>query len=122
MRLYPFSVPLLWVPNRIIYFVVFFVVDAYVTVSLSFGVNETLHVPIASAKQVIFTGASVVFLPPANEVCKDYFFTGVCLTTGGGGPRSLSRGGSLSRRSLSRGVPAQGVSVMETPPMVTSGW
>ena len=25
------------------------------------------------------------FLPPANEVCEGYFFTGVCLSTGGGG-------------------------------------
>ena len=27
------------------------------------------------------------FLPFANEVCKGYFFTGVCLLTGGGGMR-----------------------------------
>ena len=25
------------------------------------------------------------FLPPANEVCEGYVFTGVCLSTGGGG-------------------------------------
>ena len=24
------------------------------------------------------------FLPPANEVCEDYVFTGVCLSTGRG--------------------------------------
>ena len=25
----------------------------------------------------------VIFLPPANEVCEGYVFTGVCLSTGG---------------------------------------
>ena len=41
------------------------------------------------------------FLPPANEVCEGYVFTGVCLSTGGacvvarrwGGVRGCSRGG-----------------------------
>ena len=28
---------------------------------------------------------SSLFLPPANEVCEGYVFTGVCLSTGGGG-------------------------------------
>ena len=32
------------------------------------------------------------FLPPANEVCKGYFFTGLYLSTGGGGMRD-GRGG-----------------------------
>ena len=32
-------------------------------------------------------------LPPANEVCEGYVFTGVCLSTGGGGVRGCSRGG-----------------------------
>ena len=44
----------------------------------------------------------LVFLPPANEVCEGYDFTGVCLSTGG----SLSRGGS----------------VRETPHTVMSRW
>ena len=35
---------------------------------------ETARLPIGRAS-----------LPPANEVCKDYVFTGVCLSTGGGG-------------------------------------
>ena len=26
----------------------------------------------------------MTFLPPANEVCEGYVFTGVCLSTGGG--------------------------------------
>ena len=74
----------------------------------------------------------ILLLPPANEVCKGYVFTGVCLSTGGlclgrglcpgrvsvqGG--SLSRGSlfgvsdqeSLSRGSLSRGSLSRGVSV-----------
>ena len=42
-------------------------------------------------------------LPPANEVCKGYVFTGVCLSTGG---LSLCPGGSQSL-----GVSVQGVSV-----------
>ena len=60
------------------------------------------------------------FLPPANEVCEGYVFTGVCLSTGGGS-RSLIREvsipgwGSLSRGggswSLSRGVSIPGASV-----------
>ena len=28
-----------------------------------------------------------IFLPPANEVCEGYVFTGACLSTGGGGVR-----------------------------------
>ena len=48
----------------------------------------------------------ILFLPPANEVCEGYVFTGVCLSTGGGvcgcsqggmrgcwGLRGCSRGG-----------------------------
>ena len=78
-----------------------------------------------------------IYLPPANEVCEGYVFTGVCLSTGwisvqGG---SLSRGGLCpGGRSLSRGVSVfgesvqgdlcLGVSVTETPPpiTVTCGW
>ena len=60
-------------------------------------------------------------LPPANEVCEGYVFTGVCLSTRGS--RSLSKGSmsqggvsvwgvSLSRGSLSRGgVSVQGGSL-----------
>ena len=33
------------------------------------------------------------FLPPANEVCKGYVFTGVCLSTGRGGHAWLLAGG-----------------------------
>ena len=32
------------------------------------------------------------FLPPANEVCEGYVFTGVCLSTGGGGMHGCSGG------------------------------
>ena len=36
-------------------------------------------------------GSANLLLPPANEVCEGYVFTGVCLSIGGGS-RSLSRG------------------------------
>ena len=61
-------------------------------------------------------------LPPANKVCEDYVFPGVCLSTGLGGG-SLSRGVSvweaglcpgrvsIQRVSLSRSVSVQGVSL-----------
>ena len=39
-----------------------------------------------------------LFLPPANEVCEGYVFTGVCPSTGG----SMSRGVSVQEGSLSR--------------------
>ena len=39
-----------------------------------------------------------MFLPPANEVCEGYVFTGVCLSTGGLCPKgSLFRGVSVQR-------------------------
>ena len=80
------------------------------------------------------------YLPPANKVCEGYVFTGVCLSSGGGGSRSLSRGspsrgspsgGSLSGVSVQGGL-CQGVSVQgglcsgvslsrETPRTVTGG-
>ena len=44
--------------------------------------------------------SSVTFLPPANEVCEGYVFTGVCLSTGGG-VHGCSRGGM---RGCSRGA------------------
>ena len=35
-------------------------------------------------------------LPPANEVCEGYVFTGVCLSTpGGGGVRGFIRGACM---------------------------
>ena len=59
-----------------------------------------------------WTETKPVFLPPANEVCEGYVFTGVCLSTGGS--RSLSRGVSIpGGESLSRGV--WGGSVRKTP-------
>ena len=78
---------------------------------------------------------SALFLPPANEVCEGYVFTGVCLSTrgrvsvqgGGSLSRGVSvRGWSLSGGSLSRGFSVWGVSVRETPldrdpRMITSG-
>ena len=52
-------------------------------------------------------------LPPANEVCKGYVFTGVCLSTGGGvayqhalqvvfqhALQQVSRGGVVSQHAL----------------------
>ena len=35
-----------------------------------------------------------ILLPPANEVCEGYVFTGICLSTGGGGVRGRVEGGS----------------------------
>ena len=35
---------------------------------------------------------SRTFLPPANEVCEGYVFTGVCLSTGGGACVVAGRG------------------------------
>ena len=32
---------------------------------------------------IMTTVAAIQFLPPANEVCEGYVFTGVCLSTGG---------------------------------------
>ena len=42
-------------------------------------------------------------LPPTNEVCEGYVFTGVCLSTGGSLSRGSVWGGSLSGGSLSGG-------------------
>ena len=60
-------------------------------------------------------------LPPANEVCEGYVFTGVCLSTGGVSVQGglclgvgLCPGGSLQGVSLSRErglCPGRGVSV-----------
>ena len=56
-----------------------------------------------------------IILPPANEVCESNVFTGVCLSTRGGG--ALSRGvsvhGSLSRRGSLSGM---GICVQGDPP------
>ena len=41
-------------------------------------------------------------LPPANEVCEGYVFTGVCLSTWGGGVHGCSGGRGV--RGCSRGV------------------
>ena len=58
---------------------------------------------------------AVLFLPPANEVCEAYVFTGICLSTGGGrfslqgvSVQGLSVWGSLSRGSLSGRSPSRG--------------
>ena len=69
-----------------------------------------------------FTGT---YLPPSNEVCEGYVFTGVCLSTEG--ILSLCPGGSPSWRgfpswgvsvwgvSVQGGLCPGGVSAMETP-------
>ena len=36
-------------------------------------------------KEAILYVCVLLSLPPANEVCEGYVFTGVCLFTGGGG-------------------------------------
>ena len=46
---------------------------------------------------------------PANKVCESYVFTGVCLSTGGGG--RLCPKGVCSRGSLSKGFSVQGGSL-----------
>ena len=38
----------------------------------------------------------VILLPPANEVCEGYVFTGVCLSTGRGSSVSVQRGWGVS--------------------------
>ena len=43
------------------------------------------------------------YLPPANEVCEGYVFTGVCLFTGG---YLLLGGGVISPGAAPGGVPA----------------
>ena len=52
--------------------------------------------------------ATTLFLPPANEVCEGYVFTGVCPQGGLG----LCPGASLSG----------GLCLSDTSRMVTSGW
>ena len=50
------------------------------------------------------------FLPPANEVCEDYVFTRVCLSTGGGGrgiPACLAGGIPACLAGLWRGGVSQ---------------
>ena len=60
----------------------------------------------------IFSSSSL--LPPANEVCEGYVFTGVCLSTGGI---------SVQRVSLSRGLCPEGsVSGMVSVWGSLSGW
>ena len=58
---------------------------------VSIKVNEPLE-------GLVTTRTCKQFLPPANEVCEGYVFTGVCLSTGGmrgcsGGHAQLLRGG-----------------------------
>ena len=48
-----------------------------------------------------------LFLPPANEVCEGYVFTGVCLSTGGG---------CLSHCMLGYTPPGQTYPTRQTPP------
>ena len=47
-------------------------------------------------------GVNLEILPPADELCRGYVFTSVCLSTVGG--LGICPGGSLSGGSLSRGV------------------
>ena len=62
-------------------------------------------------------GYSELFLPTANEVCEGYVFTGVCLSTGGGGG-SASRGGVCIGGG---GICIQGWG-WETPPSDITGY
>ena len=52
----------------------------------------------------------ITFLPPANEVCEGYVFTGFCLSTGG-----LSVSVPGEGVSVQGGLCLEGVSVRETP-------
>ena len=49
-----------------------------------------------------------LFLPPANEVCEGYVFTGVCLSMG---VPVQGEGGLVQGKSLSRWISLRGVSV-----------
>ena len=68
--------------------------------SISTCVQFSLLVKMCNVQRALFTNR--IFLPPANEVCEGYVFTGVCLSTGEV---------SVHRGSVSRGVSVQGVSV-----------
>ena len=76
-----------------------------------------------------------MLLPPANEVCEGYVFTGVFVCPRGGGGLGLCLGGvsaegdlcpgrvSVWGGSLSMGVSVEGgVSVREIPPAYGSEW
>ena len=43
-----------------------------------------------------FCWVGSVLLPPVNEVCEGYVFTGVCLSAGGGGSCGLCPWGSVT--------------------------
>ena len=72
--------------------------------------GSTLHSGTTITLQVrlhVKSMSPLIYLPPANEVCEGYVFTGVCLSTGAGlcpgAGVSVHRGGSLSRGDLCRG-------------------
>ena len=63
---------------------------------------------MAVTDNITLLGGKSHFLPPANEDCEGYVFTGVCLSTEGG--FGLCPGGLCPGGSLSKGVP-----IRETP-------
>ena len=75
----------------------------------------------------VLLGLSKQQLPPANVVCEGYVFTGVCLSTGGGGLQAHTQGeswgGSGRGRGLQAPTPWGGVcsrGCMEAPPVTAT--
>ena len=76
--------------------------DSRNSLQRSFGHSAMRRIPYASATCNILTFSPLgnenvtpknvlILLPPENDVCEGYVFTGVCLPTGGGGMRGGGR-------------------------------
>ena len=87
--------------------------DVATTVNFKAGCNDTkctnytksdvMMVAANSDATVVCLGTGVfILLPSANEVCEGYVFTGVCLSTGGGG---VCLGGVSRSRPGGEGCP-----------------
>ena len=81
----PVTGNLIWLTQNVFFFII--IVNFPTGNWGKFSVRNMNH---ASSVLPVFnkTMTSGTFLPPANEVCEGYVFTGVCLSTGGGGSTS----------------------------------
>ena len=52
---------------------------------LSIQASEAIEFSLLTVSFTLPPKTLAVYLPPTNEVCEGYVFTGVCLSTGGGG-------------------------------------